>query len=229
MNSAAKRKRLLDRHTVTVETRCQRPYLDADLAGPLGQRCPPAESFQNAVRTGVVGLLGARRPAAIPRLVISVHVIPLNGESRPRPRTHVGQELLETFRPSIANADPASAVIFERPGGWVRAPRFHGCPHLVLGRSGRSVADVGFRRALAMPAAAGLNRSLVEGAGRHDGLAAAIAPAMPLTLPAGWPDPHFGLSCDDKSPESPTHKIFNFSAHGNMVLASTAEINAEEM
>lgn len=76
------------------------------------------------VATSVLRLLLRCRPATIPRLIITINVIALDGHSLWRD-AHIGEEIGERFKPALADLDPAPAVVWVGFVLRVQAPLFH--------------------------------------------------------------------------------------------------------
>lgn len=84
---------------------------------------------ENAISSHISHLLLSRRPSAISRLVISIIVDAVKGQSR-RLVPHVLKKVFE-FHPPLANRDSPASVIFKRRPLRVRAPLNHVPPAYV--------------------------------------------------------------------------------------------------
>src|SRR5688572_6652347 len=80
-------------------------------------------------------------PAAVARLVVAVHVEPVERVFRRRPRTHVLQERFERI-PPLADADAPAAVVLVTRVVRVLAALPHVMPGVVFGRVCSAVPDV---------------------------------------------------------------------------------------
>lgn len=86
------------------------PILGASALLELSIGHLPVLVFEGAT---VVHLLRARSPLAVPRFVVSVVVDAFYRKFRRWLRSHVGQEVLEAFQPTVANGNPAPPVRFK--------------------------------------------------------------------------------------------------------------------
>jgi hypothetical protein len=125
-----------------------RRHRHTGFARPIGQRLRAARSGDEPHITPVASLLTVGRPTAVFRRVVAVVVDAVDRErSAPseaaqtfRPRSHVGEEVLERLPPR-AHPDPAPAVVSVRVVSRVLATPPHVEPHAVFGRVRRSVPE----------------------------------------------------------------------------------------
>ena len=134
----------------------------------------------------VSGLLLPRRPAPVPRFVVSVVVWEaINRVFRRWARPHVGEEVLEGI-PAIADGDVASAVDVVVSGFGIGASLPHGCPGRVLGSpvstASCTVSRSHFFRRVATETAAAFDFAANQAGGRCDRGLSAITEATPCRL-----------------------------------------------
>ena len=90
---------------------------------------------------------GLGNPAAVPRLIVPVHVVTLNAASL-WSWAHIGDKIGETLQPSGADRDSPAAVVLKTGVRFIVATGFHALPDpvfsLVLGshtvRPGRKIS-----------------------------------------------------------------------------------------
>lgn len=95
----------------TKKSLAEHTLLKAQFAFPHGERHGAAQvrQFMN-MRPSVVGLNNSRRPAAVARLISKVIVNAVDTQTSLRGWSHVGEERLEGFSPTLAHRDASSTV-----------------------------------------------------------------------------------------------------------------------
>jgi hypothetical protein len=109
-----------------------------------------------AGRPTVTCLFAARRPAAIARLIIAIHVSSIERTSR-RTLSQIGEK---RFKAGIAKLNAASAIVGETPIVWISAAALCGLVNAILGRARHSMCRVQFAPHLPSKAAARPGMSL---------------------------------------------------------------------
>lgn len=131
-------------------------------AAPIFNAKNLAAEFDHAVPRGIARLLLVCGPPAVPWAVVAVIVrISIKAVIRAWPQPHVREEVAE-FVPSIADLDPAAAVVGVTVVHGIEAPLLHGVPCGVFGGliSGPIVTvDRGFASRFVVQAAAASRRS----------------------------------------------------------------------
>lgn len=142
-------------------------------------------------------LLLSRSPPAVSRLVIPVVVYPIKSQRR-RSRPHVLQKRDKANPPTLANSDPAPAVVSIGLVSGVLAPRSHALPNVVLGCSGRAVGREASDAVVpqkAPTARCGARLQVTAADGRFH---PAVAATAPLNTASGCVPPE-----DNQPPEAP--------------------------
>jgi hypothetical protein len=98
--------------------------IDAPPPSGFGQMHPLSIKNDEAIVASVFVLIPPRSPAAIPRLVVAVHVLALEAKSRPGALAHVLVESGEV-EPSLANCDPSAAIVSVIAVGCPSTPSLH--------------------------------------------------------------------------------------------------------
>lgn len=92
------------------------------LPGELGKWDFHPTKNNDARNSPVVRLLGFRRPTAVPRLVVTVNVDPIERFAG-WPRTHISQKRVKIVLPFLTHSDPAPSILRVFGIVWVIASR----------------------------------------------------------------------------------------------------------
>jgi hypothetical protein len=136
-------------------------------------------------------LLRVCRPLAVVGFIIPVHLDTIDRVSGGRLAAHVGQKVLVTVEPSVADLNAAAAVTLEFGGAWVEATLDHASPATIFCCPSTLSSLAVLQRMLRAAATLSVSASKVSQA-HHLGW-----------RPAGAPD-------HDRSVASPRRGVFNY-------------------
>lgn len=159
------------------------------ISGPVGHDFGFAECRHPRRSSSVLLLKGKRNKATVFSGVVTVDIVPLNGQSIFVPVSHspLSERAIRTL-PERVNLDTPSSVVGESISLWIQAPRLYATPERVQTRSAPSVRGVLFGNHLAakasarrrIPAGDVLPRTFNNGSA--DTLSGRPDDAMPMTV-----------------------------------------------
>lgn len=119
----------------------------SDFTGPHRHGLRHAIERYQATRSFVVSLFLQCSPSYIPRLIVAIHVNPVDGVRGRGLAPHVSKELLVTIAPCIRKANAPTAVVGEVCVVGIEAALLHLMPRHVFRRN-RSVSRISVMRTL---------------------------------------------------------------------------------